>query len=190
MIDVGGNVSCKAHHLVQFADVERAVQRCSKGIAIPKVGLMNIGVESKKGTSELRQAFQVLQQFENSPKMKFEGNIEAREVLKGKVDVLVTDGFTGNVLLKSIEGVSAFILDHIWESCGVNASDKLKHSLHQLQSHFRYDEYPSTVFCGVDGVVVKCHGNSSQKAFFNGIKGAVLLVQKKLVCQIKEQLSI
>ena len=178
MIDVGGNVSCKAHHLVQFANMGAAVQRCSKGIAIPKVGLMNIGVESKKGTSELRQAYQVLQQFENSPKMKFEGNIEAREVLKGKVDVLVTDGFTGNVLLKSIEGVSAFILDHIWESCGVNASDKLKHSLHQLQSHFRYDEYPGAIVCGVDGVVVKCHGNSSQKAFFNGIKGAVLLVQK------------
>ena len=189
MIDVGGNVSYKAHHLVQFANMGAAVQRCSKGIDTPRVGLLNIGVESKKGTTELRQAYQVLQQFENSPKMKFEGNIEAREVLQGKVDVLVTDGFTGNVLLKSIEGVSTFIMDYISESTASHASDTLKQSLHDLQRHFRYDEYPGAIVCGVDGVVVKCHGYSSKKAFFNGIKGAVLLVQKQLVSRIKEQLS-
>lgn len=140
IIDVGGNVSCKAQHLVQFAKMGAAVQRCSQSLERPTIGLLNIGVESKKGTSEHRQAYQILEASVEQSKMIFNGNVEGREVLQGKVDVLVTDGFTGNVLLKTIEGTSAFILDYIWNVCKSSATSSLEQGVKELQKHFNYDE--------------------------------------------------
>jgi phosphate acyltransferase len=187
VIDVGGSVACKAHHLVQFARMGAAVQRC-RGIIKPRIGLLNIGVESKKGTAELRTAYQILQQEALSTEVHFEGNIEAREAMLGAVDVLVTDGFTGNVLIKTIEGTSAFILNSILSKCKLLPADQLTNTLQQLFFHFDHDEYPGAIVCGIEGVAIKCHGNSSPKAFFNAIKEAVLLVQTQLVSRIKEQL--
>jgi phosphate acyltransferase len=189
VIDVGGNVACKAHHLVQFAKMGAAVQRCNQSIECPSIGLLNIGVESKKGTSALRQAYQILEKDEERSKMIFKGNVEGREVLQGKVDVLVTDGFTGNVLLKTIEGTSAFILDYIWNVCKADATTSLAQGMQELQRHFNYDEYPGAIVCGIDRVLVKCHGNSSSKAFYNGINGIALLIKNQLIKQFKDQLS-
>ncbi len=186
VIDIGGNVSCKAHHLVQFAHMGAALQRCTRQIKKPTIGMLNIGAESKKGTQELRSAYQVLHQLNETDHLIFKGNIEGREVLMGKVDVLVTDGFTGNVLLKSIEGTSAFILDYLAQACKL--SDPIRHSVCDLQRQFKYDEYPGAVVCGVEGIIMKCHGHSSSKAFLNGIKGIVSLVQNNLIEQIKNQL--
>jgi phosphate acyltransferase len=188
VIDVGGNVSYKAHHLIQFAKMGIAVQRCSHQISLPSVGLLNIGVESKKGTSELRLAYQILQQNQARLPMNFKGNVEGREVLQGKVDVLVTDGFTGNVLLKTIEGTSTFILDYIKKACEFDTFPSLMKEVEDLQRHFNYDEYPGAIVCGIDRVLVKCHGNSSAKAFYNGIQGMILLIQNQLIKQFKEQL--
>jgi phosphate acyltransferase len=190
MVDIGGNIQCKAHHLVQFAHMGAAVQRCSQQKDKPTIGLLNIGVESKKGTQELRMAYQILQQCSESANMTFKGNVEGREVLKGKVEVLVTDGFTGNILLKSIEGTSAFIIDYMSHACISAAQDQIQQTLSNLQRQFKYEEYPGAIVCGVDGVIMKCHGHSSAKAFFNGIKGIISLVQNRLVAQIKQQLSI
>ena len=190
VVDIGGYILCKAHHLVQFAHMGAAVQRCSQQKEKPTIGLLNIGVESKKGTHELRMAYQVLQQCSDTANMIFKGNVEGREVLQGKVDVLVTDGFTGNVLLKSIEGTSAFVIDYISKACKTAAADQLQETVCSLQRQFKYEEYPGAIVCGVDGVIMKCHGHSSAKAFFNGIKGIISLVQNKLVVQIKQQLSI
>lgn len=193
VIDVGGSVSCKAHHLVQFAYIGAAYQRCSHGIDVPRVGLLNIGVESKKGTSEVRQAYQTLQRlaFSNSEaaKMRFIGNIEGREVFQGKVDVLITDGFTGNVLLKTSEGVSFFILNHLKQSLK-DLSPELQHSiLNHFRHHFDYEEYEGAIICGIDTVAVKCHGQSSAKGFFNAIIGAAELVRNGFINQIKLSLS-
>lgn len=187
VIDIGGNVSCKAHHLVQFAHMGAALQKCLRQISNPTIGLLNIGAESKKGTQELRTAYQILEQMNTPEKMTFKGNIEGREVLMGKVDVLVTDGFTGNVLLKSIEGTSTFILDYLAHVC--KNTDKVQNSVCDLQRQFKYDEYPGAVVCGVEGIIMKCHGHSSSKAFFNGIKGVISLLQNNLVEQIKQQLN-
>lgn len=196
VVDVGGNVSCKAHHLVQFAHLGAAYQRCNLGIDAPKVGLLNIGVESKKGTSELRQAYQSLQEFSQDfvargldPRMHFLGNVEGREVFQGKVDVLVTDGFTGNVLLKTTEGISSFIFETLFENCPENSPEIFQQSLHDIKSYFNHEEYIGAILCGIDGVVVKCHGNASTKAIFNSIMGAINLVKKQLLMQIKQQLS-
>lgn len=189
VIDVGGSVSCKAHHLVQFAQIGAAYQRCSQGISLPKVGLLNIGVESKKGTSELQKAYQILKNSE-IPHMDFIGNIEGREVFQGKVDVLVTDGFTGNVLLKTSEGVSFFIMKHLKHAVEGIPAEQKEHILRQLKYQFDYEEYAGAIICGIEGVAVKCHGKSSAKGMLNGIIGAAELVTNGFINQIKQQLLI
>jgi glycerol-3-phosphate acyltransferase PlsX len=188
IIDVGGNVSCKAYHLTQFAQLGVAYQRCYKKIEQPRVGLLNIGVESKKGTSEVRQAYELLQAMADKEDMLFIGNIEGREVFQGAVDVLVTDGFTGNVLLKTSEGVSSFILQKFQNALQGILPDQRLSILRYLRHQFDYEEYHGAIVCGVDCVAVKCHGQSSSKGFLRGIQGAIQLVQNQFIDQIKQQL--
>lgn len=188
IIDVGGNLSCKAHHLAQFAQLGVAYQRCL-GIMQPRVGLLNIGVESKKGTSELRQAYSLLQQLSQQGEMLFVGNIEARDVFRGEVDVLVTDGFTGNVLLKTSEGVSSFIINQLRQVLQDLIPEKGSAILRSMQNHFDYEEYNGAIICGIDCVVVKCHGQSSPKGLLKGIEGAVHLVEHRFTELIKTRLE-
>lgn len=178
VIDVGGNISYKAHHLMEFACMGAAYQRVYEGIEQPTVGLLNIGTESKKGTAKLREAYHLLEQKES---VHFVGNVEGREVFEGKVDVLVTDGFTGNVFLKAAEGVSSFIFTTVKKEYPTAVLDT-------LEKKFHHAEYPGALVCGVEGVVVKCHGDASTKAMLNAIKGAVRAVRQHLVTRIKEVL--
>lgn len=191
VLDVGGSVALKAHHLVQFANLGAAYQSCRLGIDKPAVGLLNIGVEPKKGTSAVRQAYQTLsdQALPSSQSMQFLGNMEARDLFKGGIDVLVTDGFAGNVLLKTTEGVSSFIFDYIKKTLRDAETGVLKPELLDLERHFKYDEYPGAVVCGVEGLVIKCHGHSSAKAMFSGIMGAIDLVNKQLIPKMKARLT-
>jgi len=194
VIDVGGNVSCRANHLVQFAHMGAAYQRCMLGTQSPRVGLLNIGVESKKGTAEVRQAYQLLQErsqeFESQSLdlgLHFLGNVEARDIFEGNVDVLVTNGFTGNVLLKSVEGVSSFIFDSLYAASKDVVSRQFENGLSDLQRYFNYAEYPGAIICGIDGIVIKCHGEASTKAFYNSIMGAYCLCNERLIARIKQQ---
>jgi len=185
IIDVGGNVSCKSDHLVQFAKLGAAYQRCGLGIKRPKVGLLNIGAESKKGTSEIRQAYTLLQSISSDCGMQFVGNVEGRDIFQGSVDVLVTDGFTGNVLLKASEGISSFILQQFSQSLKqISVVDTTK-VLADLNRQFDYEEYNGAILCGVDAVIVKCHGQSSAKGLLEGIRGTVKLVENKFVEQLQ-----
>lgn len=184
VIDVGGNVSCKSEHLLQFVQMGIAYQRSVLGIDHPRVGLLNIGVESGKGTPELRDTYQALQQSN----VNFIGNVEGRDVFNGKIDVLITDGFTGNVLLKGSEGISSFIFDYLQRALANESSETLHSALNVIQNHFDYAEYPGAIVCGVDGIVVKCHGDSSPKAVLSGIRGAITLVQNNLIKNIHSQL--
>lgn len=186
VIDVGGNISCKAEHLVQFAEIGSAYQSCNLDIDAPTVGLLNIGTESKKGTLEVQQAYQMLKSQEekqfllsSKPKMLFVGNIEGREVFQGKVDVLVTSGVTGNVLLKTAEGVAAFIFEQLPKD----------EQILKLQKQFSYAEYPGAILAGIDGIVIKSHGDSSARAMYNSIKGAITLHRKDFLSKIKERLN-
>lgn len=191
IVDVGGTVSCTSEQLVQYAHIGAACQRCSLGIDVPTVGLLNIGEESKKGTAVVREAYEYLQKESEQPKpkIKFLGNIEGREVFQGKVDVLVTDGFTGNVLLKTSEGVSSFIFNYLQETLQDSSSTELHQVLDDMQRHFSYDEYPGALVCGVDGVLVKCHGTATKKAMVQSIQGAMNLVEHDLLRKMKEELS-
>lgn len=192
ILDVGGNVQCKAHHLVQFAHMGAAYQSCSEGIATPKVGLLNIGVEPQKGTSAVREAYQTLMtgnQIPSEQKMHFIGNVEGRDLFQGDIDVLITDGFTGNVLLKTSEGISSFIFDYLQEALQNAPASKLHDSLNDLRRYFSYAEYPGAFVCGIEGIVVKCHGHSSSQAMLSGIKGAAHLVKSKVIDRIRDVLS-
>jgi phosphate acyltransferase len=186
IIDVGANINCKASHLTNFAKIGIAFQKI-RYIDKPIVALLNIGSEEKKGTIELRKAYQQLNELAKKNKnFSFLGNIEGKEVFNGDVNILVTDGFTGNIFLKTAEGLASFMLDKISESSNVNsivAFEDLKKRLH-------YESYPGAILCGFDGIVVKCHSYSNSKAIIKAINGAIDLINKDFIKVLTKNLTI
>ncbi len=181
VIDVGANVTSTALHLMQFAQMGIAYQKCL-GITHPKVALLNIGSEKDKGRKEMREAYKCLETLnEHHPSHPiFMGNIEGKEVFQGNIDVLVTDGFSGNIFLKTAEGMTAFILK-ILSSSNID-NPPLTHLLD-------YAEYPGALICGVEGIVIKCHSYSNPSAIYHGIHGAVNLVKSQFLQKLKKQLK-
>jgi len=186
VIDVGANVSCRPEHLVQFARMGMAYQKCI-GIADPKVALLNIGAEREKGTTEMREAYKKLEGLNSSSEKDpiFLGNIEGKEVFTGVTDVLVTSGFAGNIFLKTAEGMTSFIVEKLVEE---KLQQPEKKSYNKLMHLLDYAEYPGALICGVEGIVIKCHGYSSAKAIHSGIQGAINLVKTGFLDKLKKQL--
>ncbi|MCH9631021.1 MAG: Phosphate acyltransferase [Chlamydiia bacterium] len=180
VIDVGANIHCSSELLEQFANIGIAFQKCC-GIKEPKVGLLNIGGEKIKGRAEMREAYEKLQLMNKKHKGRFVGNVEGYQAFNGSCDVLVTEGFSGNIFLKTAEGMSAFILDVITDQ---NLEQPKKKSFRL----FDYAEYPGALICGVDGIVVKCHGYSNTKAVHSAIDGAAKLVKSQFLKKLKTQL--
>ncbi len=195
VVDVGGNVSVKPQHMLQFAKMGAAYLRSRTAGRPPRIGLLNIGEESKKGTPEAQQAYEVLEEAcrntsaDDRHAMEFMGNVEGREVFQGKVDVLVTDGFTGNIFLKTSEGVSHFILDYLQDAFAEDPDHRLDNVIKTLQGIVDYDEYPGAIVSGVDRILIKCHGCSSARAIRKGILGARDLLQRQWLAAMKEQLT-
>lgn len=171
VLDVGGSVQLKASLLYQYALLGSKYHQAAFGVESPRIGLLNVGRESKKGTLVHQEAFQLLSSLPD-----FVGNVEGRQLFDGTVDVLVTDGFTGNVLLKSAEGVSNFIFETLFNK----ASSDLLPELKQIYSQFNWVDSPGAVLIGVDALVIKCHGSSDAKALFSGIRGALNLLSKSI----------
>ncbi len=186
VLDVGANVTCSAEHLVQFAAMGLSYQKCL-GIKKPKIGLLNIGSEKGKGRLELIEAYQLLQSLNKKEEDPvFIGNIEGKEAFKGHVNVLITDGFSGNIFLKTAEGMTAYILERILEE----GLDKHRESSFYTFAHdLNYAEYPGALICGVDKIVIKCHGYSNSKAIQSALKGAINLVETQFVEKLTKQLS-
>lgn len=207
VLDVGGLVSCKAENLVNFAFLGAAYYQAIYGIEKPSVGLLNIGLESKKGNPEVRQAYEQLSHYsedisltnesKNNNKLHFAGNVEGREIFNGSLDVLVTDGFTGNVLLKTSEGVASFIFDAIESTFSSNEIFDQKSpmftefltSFKSLKKQFDYHEYDGAIVCGVDGIVIKAHGDSSEKGILSSILKAEELITKNILQSMKTNLD-
>lgn len=195
VVDVGGNVSCKADHLVQFACMGAACQQSLYDLQKPpRVGLLNVGIESIKGTLEHREAYKKLTLLsKNSAEgifpMNFIGNVEGREVFEGKVDVLVTDGFSGNILLKTAEGIADYIFDSIYETFKDLLTDPIRGRIEAFQQKFNYAEYPGAILCGVDRIVIKCHGESSSENIQKAIFEAKKLVENRFLERLRESLS-
>jgi glycerol-3-phosphate acyltransferase PlsX len=190
VLDVGANILCKWENLIQFAQMGIAYQQCCCNVDIPRVGFLNIGSEAMKGTESIRRAYQELEESDPDFKKSFTfcGNIESHDVFCGKVDVLVTDGFTGNIFIKTSEGISAFIFDKLLNGLGPNPPKRLTSTLENLAIDLDYAQYPGAILCGIEGVVVKCHGYSNQDALLSGIMGACHAVRQGLVKKIKHTL--
>ena len=182
VLDVGANLQAKAAQLVQFAHLGAAYQK-ARGIENPRVGILNIGSEASKGTSEIRLAYKEL-----SKRSFFAGNIEGKSVFDGDVDVLVTDGFTGNVFLKTAEGIASLVLDRLHARIPATALKDIQVHLDDLQRHLHYAQHPGALLCGVKGTVVKCHGYSTPEAFANGIRGAIEFASSRFIEILQTQL--
>lgn len=181
VLDVGANVSAKPEQLFSYAVLGSLYQKIVKKRRYPKVGLLNIGVEEQKGTKELKETYQLLQ---DHFKERFLGNVEGMEVFQKEIDVLVADGFTGNIFLKTSEGVCRFLLHYLKENFATSGP-----IVSHLSKKFNYAEHPGAILLGVDGIVIKCHGYSDVLALKNGIRGAIRLARENIVPRIKEMLE-
>ncbi len=182
VLDVGASVTFSPEQLLNHAKMGMAFAESFLKISKPKVGLLNIGAEEKKGTSGVKEGYQQLMACYPDA---FEGNVEGREVFQGKVDVLVTDGFTGNVFLKTAEGASLFLLDFLKEKAAQGGTSLYD----QFSSKFNYSEHPGALLIGVEGLVIKCHGYSDVAALISGIKGAHKLAHIQFLKKLKTRLQ-
>ncbi len=189
VLDVGANIAFDEEHLVQYVKLGAAF-RLAEGLEKVRVGLLNIGTEEEKGTRLVRAAYSILiEKFKNSSKVIFVGNIEGKDVFEGKVDILVTDGFTGNVFLKTCEGVSSFMLSYLGEKATEFEKSGSRALVSHLRETFNYSGHPGALLCGVDGLIIKCHGYSDKAAIISGIKGAVALAESHIVPRMHAILS-
>ncbi len=191
MLDVGANAENLSEHLESFAIMGSVYSSEVRGISNPKVALLNIGTEEKKGNEVHQETFKRL--TENN-KINFIGNIEGRDILSGDVDVIVTDGFSGNIALKSIEGTASILMKCIKESMMSSTKGKLgallaKDSLYSLKDKFDYKSVGGALMVGFDSAVVKAHGASDAKAFESAMDLALKMVEQNVVEKIKEGLQ-
>ena len=178
ILDCGANAECTPEFLLQFGLVGSLYANANLGIENPKVGLLNIGAEDSKGTPLQREAYVLLQDAADRGLLNFVGNVEARDVPLGAVDVVVCDGFSGNVLLKSIEGTAMFMGSVVGKMFRKNLLTKLgalccKSGIQNMKKLLDYREIGGTQFLGIRKPVIKAHGSSDALAFRNAVKQAM-----------------
>jgi glycerol-3-phosphate acyltransferase PlsX len=186
LVDVGANVDSKPKNLVQFALMGKVYLENVQGIKNPRIALMSIGEEEIKGNELIKRTYNLLKVLD----INFIGNIEGREAYLGEADLIVTDGFTGNVTLKVSEGVVNVMLSMLKREIMSNILSKigfffLKSSLRRIKKKLDYEEYGGALLLGVDGIVIIGHGRSSSRA----IKNAIFLGKKFIIENVKEKIS-
>jgi glycerol-3-phosphate acyltransferase PlsX len=190
LLDVGANAEAKAHHLVQYAIMGSIYTEKVRAISNPTVGLLNVGTEDGKGNDLTKKAFA---QMQNAP-VNFIGNVEARDLLSGVADVVVTDGFTGNVALKTIEGTAMTVFSMLKETLTSSLKTKLaaglvKGDLKQLSKKLDYSEYGGAGLFGLAAPVIKAHGSSKRRAVFNAIKQACYMIEHNVTNTIEKTVT-
>lgn len=189
VLDVGANVDCKPEYLPQFAFIGSKYAKYILGIENPKIGMLNIGEEEIKGNKFAQNAYKNLK----NANINFVGNIEGKDIFKGKADVVVCDGFTGNILLKSSEGLAKFLLTEV-NSMVISQlpqnqeMDKLKEKFMNLVKMTDYTEYGGSPLLGVNGVCFICHGRSKAKTFKNAILNTGKFVDANIIEHFKEEI--
>ncbi|WP_079508396.1 phosphate acyltransferase PlsX [Mesobacillus jeotgali] len=179
LLDVGANADAKPEHLVQYAIMGSIYSEKARGIERPRVGLLNIGTEEKKGNELVRSTFELLKEAD----INFIGNVESRDLLDGVADVVVADGFTGNMVLKTIEGTAMSVFKMLKTALTSSLKSKmaaavLKPDLAQLKNKMDYTEYGGAGLFGLKAPVIKAHGSSDANAVFNSIRQAREMVEK------------
>ena len=191
LIDCGANADCKPDYLVQFALMGQAYMKGVMGIANPKVGLLNVGAEDEKGNELCKAVFPLLK---DHPGVNFYGNVEARDVLTGVVQVIVCDGFSGPILLKSTEGAAQLIFGKLKKGLMSSVRSKLgalmvKPALKTVKNELDYEQYGGAALLGVKGALVKAHGSSKGHAYACAIAQAHTMVKGGVVGIIAQSLE-
>ena len=193
MLDLGANTECDARNLVQFAIMGAAYARIVTGRDMPRVRLMNIGTEDIKGTDELQEAAQRLRDASGLA-LNFEGFIEPDKINRGNVDVVVADGFSGNIALKAIEGSARFVTDLLKNAFRSSLRSKFgflvsRPATELLRHHLDPNNHNGAVFLGLNGVVVKSHGSANAKGVANAVAVAASLLEESLIERIAADLG-
>ena len=192
LIDCGANVDCKPEYLQQFAIMGSIYVKAMLGIENPRVGLISNGVEDHKGNEQIHQTFELLK---NTPEINFVGNMEAREILSGDYDVLVADGFTGNVAMKSAEGtMNAFMTMLKNEINGGGLKTKLgalmmKNAFKNIKSHLNYTEVGGSPFVGIEKILIKSHGSSKARTIYSAVLQVIDIYKANYIEKMKEGIA-
>jgi phosphate acyltransferase len=193
MLDLGANIECDTNNLVQFAIMGEIFSRSVLGLARPSVGLLNVGSEEQKGHEELREAAAILRNVK--AEMDFYGFVEGDDITAGTVDVVVTDGFSGNIALKTAEGTSRMFSHFLRESFKSNLFTKLgyllcRSAIGQLRDRLDPRRYNGAVFLGLNGIAVKSHGGTDALGFANAIGVAADMARYGFLDKVKEELAV
>ena len=189
LCDAGANSNIKPKHLVEFGLMCTAYLENLNQISKPRVALLNIGIEETKGNQLTIEAYQMLQNSLNN----FIGNIEARELFENKADIVLCDGFTGNIVLKLIEGVISNMIRMTKESVDSHSMSKLVKPIlypvfKDISKAFDYEEYGGTPILGVNGIIMKCHGSSNSKAIENALLKTQQTFEKRLLQKLEKKI--
>ena len=194
VLDLGANIECDEDNFVDFAELGSALYKSLFPNENPKVSLLNIGSEEIKGTEILKKAFKKLTRLSNENNFTFNGYIEGNEIMKGDSNVIVTDGFTGNIALKTAEGTAKFITDNLKKSLTKNLFTKISlvfsyFSLKKFKERLDPRKYNGAIFLGLNGPVVKSHGGTDSLGFYYSIDLCYKIVKGNLIKEIKKNLS-
>ena len=192
LIDAGSNTNCKPINLLQFAQMSTIYLRNTFGIEKPAIGLLNIGTEETKGNELVKESYQLLKEKSEELNINFVGNVEGRDAFSGKIDAIVTDGFTGNVFLKTTEGLGKFVKRTLTESLTQSLISKIctipcLPAINRFKKTMDYKSYGGALFLGVKKPVVKAHGSSDEKLFEYTLKQAEKFVENKAVDKMIEE---
>jgi phosphate acyltransferase len=190
LLDVGANADAKPEHILQYAIMGSIYSEKARGLKKPRVGLLNIGTEEKKGNDLTKQAFALLKDAD----IHFIGNVEARDLLNGVADVVVTDGFTGNMVLKTIEGTAMSVFKMVKQTLMSNLKTKIaaaviKPDLAVIKEKMDYTEYGGAGLFGLKAPVIKAHGSSDANAIYNSIRQAREMVVNDVAGTIKKAIE-
>lgn len=190
LIDCGANVDSRPDFLVQFTLMAVCYMRSVYGIQNPRVGLVSVGVEGHKGNALTKEVFEQLKKLP----INFKGNMEARDALTGEYDILVADGFVGNVLLKSVEGTAQMVMGELKSAIMASASAKfgalfMKKAFRKLKKSMDYNAYGGAPFLGINKVVVKAHGAANPEAVSAALRQVKKMIDADLAGGIKEELE-
>ena len=194
VLDLGANIECNENNLVDFSELGSALYKSLYPQNKPTVSLLNIGSEEIKGTEILKKAYAKLKKLSNEQNFIFNGYIEGNKLMDGESNVIVTDGFTGNVALKTAEGTAKFITDNLKKSLTKNFFTKISlifsyFSLKEFKSKLDPRKYNGAILLGLNGPVVKSHGGTDAIGFFHSIDLCYRMVKGNLLDQIKSNLS-
>lgn len=195
LCDCGANASCTPEYLLQFAYLGSYYAKRALGLESPRVGLLNIGAEEEKGDDLRRETVVLLKQAGEAGRINFIGNIEANEAMMGGADVIVADGFSGNIMLKGLEGTAKFLLKELKKVFYANTKNKLaaltiKKDIEGLKKLLDPSEVGGTVFLGISKPVIKAHGSSDARAICNAILRAKEFAESGLIEDVEANIDL